>query len=99
MSRVPLSDKDRAALRAREESGDESMHCTFDDGLVLGCSGDPTNGDVLVEWPLSFLSPDEARREAQALLAAADHAEFGGGEWRDGEWHRDVPHDPPAGTT
>jgi hypothetical protein len=71
--------------------------CHYHEGCVVGCIADVTEGTVILDtWGCGAgkqstveLSPDEARAEAQALLAAADYVEFGPGEWRDGEWHLD----------
>lgn len=88
MSREPLTADQRAALAAAVGTGDESSLSEFDEGCVIGCRAAPDRAAVFIDTfgCRSELSPDEARREAAALLAAADHAEFGPGEWFRGEW-------------
>jgi hypothetical protein len=66
------------------------------EGCVVGCIADVTEGKVVLDtWGCDvgstvYLTPDEARREAQALLEAAEVAEFGYGEWRDDGWHSEA---------
>jgi hypothetical protein len=98
--REPLTRQQRAALAKRRDAGDESMFTGFYEGLRVGCAADPSEGTVRIDtWgcgsgSMVELTPDEARREAQALLAAADQAEFGPGQWWKGEWEREKPTRP-----
>jgi hypothetical protein len=90
--RLPLTDDERKELRGLQEAGDESSMRRFYDGCTIGCLADSAEAEVTIDtWGCGsgstvYLSPDEARREAMSLLAAADHAEFGPGEWGEDGW-------------
>jgi hypothetical protein len=87
MQREPLTDEQR-----------ELDWPTLCPGGLGGIVADANDCEVILDtWGCGAgttctLSPDEARREAIALLEAADYAEYGSGEWRDDGWHLTSPH-------
>jgi hypothetical protein len=101
--RAALTRVERDVLRAAYEDGDESMIVGSDSGVYAFPMGTPSNraeGEVAhpdgAVWLPEFehdddrcLSSDQARQLAVALLEAAEHVEFGPGEWgADGVWVR-----------
>lgn len=74
---------------------------TIDGNVMFGgeanMSAHPADGRDGTVWAVLVgdpdgaapLTPDQARRYAADLLVAADHAEFGPGEWRSDSWHLD----------
>jgi hypothetical protein len=93
LPRVPLTDDDRRELQQRLNAGDNSMICIFDEDCVNSWVANAADNSVR-RRPYTNggggdgLTPDEARREAQALLAAADAAEFGPGAWTKDGWQQ-----------
>lgn len=86
--RSPLTEQQREEILEAYEREERWMllQVGFHEGFDI--EADPgTNPVVLIRETFEEgLSPDDARRLAVLLLQAADYAEFGPGEWDNGEW-------------
>lgn len=90
--RRPLTGEQRSDLEEAVWNGDRSSILVFTEGLDHDVESRPGDASIWVgagEDGL-YYSIDGARRQAAALLAAADHAEFGPGEWRGHDWTSEV---------
>ena len=99
-ARQPLTREERHALTVLYRDGHESMITSFGDIYAYPMSKSSADEEPLeldgAVWLPKFedddsrsLTPDQARLLAVNLLQAADHVEFGPGEWTaSGEWVR-----------
>lgn len=92
-----LTDVERGELQYREAHGDRSHIRLCSEDCPVELRGSPQWGTVELlgavpgDEPgrvgtVAIYTPAEARRLARELLAMADHAEYGPGEFRLGEW-------------